>query len=120
MNKSAMTSYASNELLEHLGLQMRPNFFLRVLPYFGVATAGLALGAGVAAMVAPKSGYQLRNDITQKVRRFLKNTAKKTRAAVDEAAPKNHAMFGADSTSSGGIDDEISFVEGTRPPTSRR
>lgn len=53
-----------NDVLAKFGLQPRMTAVDYVLPALGVFGAGALMGAGLALMLTPKSGRELRGDIT--------------------------------------------------------
>ena len=53
-----------NDVLDKLGLQPRMTAADYMLPALGVFGAGALMGAGLALMLTPKSGRELRSDIT--------------------------------------------------------
>ncbi len=53
----------TDDVLASLGLQTRKTTTDYLLPALGVFGAGLAVGAGVALLLAPKSGRELRGDL---------------------------------------------------------
>ena len=57
------------EFLNALGINRRTTWQV-VLPYAGVAAAGIIVGLGVGMLFAPKSGRQLRSDIGEKAGRL--------------------------------------------------
>lgn len=52
-----------DRILNQFGLQTRPTASDILLPAVGLVSAGAAVGAGVALLLAPKSGKQTRQDI---------------------------------------------------------
>jgi hypothetical protein len=52
-----------DDLLEKVGLQSRRSTMDSVLPALGIFALGVAVGAGIGLMLAPKSGAELRNDL---------------------------------------------------------
>lgn len=54
-------------LLDKLGLQLRHAPSDYVLPTLGLFGAGFLVGTGIALLVAPTSGAQLREDLTRQL-----------------------------------------------------
>ena len=52
-----------DDLLEKVGLQSRRGTMDTVLPALGIFALGVAVGAGIGLMLAPKSGAELRSDL---------------------------------------------------------
>jgi hypothetical protein len=58
-----------DDLLGMLGLEARRSDTSRVLKVLGTFGIGLVVGAGVALLLAPKAGSELRQDLRTKFRR---------------------------------------------------
>jgi gas vesicle protein len=58
-----------DDFLGHLGLQTKRSFTGELLGTLGTFGIGLLVGAGVALLLAPKPGRDLRNDLRAKIRR---------------------------------------------------
>ncbi len=58
-----------NDVLGLLGLQTKESETSRLLGTLGAFGVGLLAGAGVALLLAPKPGRELRDDIRSKLRR---------------------------------------------------
>ena len=55
----------TDDVLARMGLQARKTTFDYLFPALGLFGAGICVGAGVALMLAPKSGTELRHEITR-------------------------------------------------------
>ena len=64
-----------DDLLGMLGLQAKRSDTSRVLTTLGTFGIGLVVGAGVALLLAPKAGSELRQDLRTKFRRDGKDDA---------------------------------------------
>jgi len=64
-----------DDLLGMLGLQAKRSDTSRVLTTLGTFGIGLIVGAGVALLLAPKAGSELRQDLRTKFRRDGKDDA---------------------------------------------
>ncbi|HEX4477559.1 MAG TPA: YtxH domain-containing protein [Polyangiaceae bacterium] len=60
--------FNKKDILSALGLETESSFWTAAMAGFGV---GCLVGAAVAIMVAPKSGRELRSDITDKARDLI-------------------------------------------------
>ncbi|HVZ89807.1 MAG TPA: YtxH domain-containing protein [Polyangia bacterium] len=60
---------SKDELLVLLGLQKKPSTEARLSETLGIFGLGLLVGAGIALILAPKRGRELRNDIRDRWRR---------------------------------------------------
>lgn len=59
---------ATNELLYHVGLQRRRSRARRTAQAVGLFGAGALFGTGIAMLLAPKSGRQVRREIGERAR----------------------------------------------------
>jgi len=57
-------SFEVNDLLGVIGLERRPSAFSRALPALGLVAVSAAVGAGAALLLAPSSGEELRNRLS--------------------------------------------------------
>jgi len=62
-----------DDVLAMLGLQARESGTARLLGALGTFGVGILVGAGVALLLAPKAGRELRHDIGRKLRRGESN-----------------------------------------------
>jgi len=67
MTFNDLTSLDRNDVLGWLGLEPRRSAGFRVLGGLGLFGAGLAVGASVALLVAPKAGRELRQDLKDRL-----------------------------------------------------
>jgi hypothetical protein len=71
-----------DDVLGMLGLEARRSDTSRVLKALGTFGIGLVVGAGVALLLAPKAGSELRQDLRTKFRRDGKDDGKDDSDAV--------------------------------------
>ena len=64
-----MRSFSKEDLLDALGIEGERSWIPAALAGFGV---GCVVGAGVAMLLAPKSGRELRENIAQKGRELFR------------------------------------------------
>jgi hypothetical protein len=57
-----------DDILGMIGLETKPTNYSRVFSTMGTLAIGLLVGAGVALLLAPKAGSELRNDIRTRIR----------------------------------------------------
>lgn len=57
-----------DDILGMIGLETKPTNYNRLFSTMGTLAIGLLVGAGVALLLAPKAGSELRNDIRSKIR----------------------------------------------------
>jgi hypothetical protein len=69
MKLQDITNMDKNDVLGVLGLEARRSDTSRVLKTLGTFGIGLVVGAGVALLLAPKAGSELRQDLRAKFRR---------------------------------------------------
>jgi hypothetical protein len=62
----AMRDFSSDDILAALGLERRQSAFESAVPTTLAFVAGIAAGAGIALLLAPKSGREMRSDISNK------------------------------------------------------
>lgn len=56
------------DILSMIGLETKPTNDNRLFGMIGTLAIGLLVGAGVALLLAPKAGRELRNDICTRIR----------------------------------------------------
>jgi hypothetical protein len=59
---------SKDDVLGVLGLETKPSTTSHVAALLGIFGAGLLVGAGIALLVAPKPGRELREDIRARLR----------------------------------------------------
>jgi gas vesicle protein len=59
---------SKGDVLEALGLSMRPTLTGRLIGTLGTFGVGLLVGAGAALLLAPRSGRELRGTIATRLR----------------------------------------------------
>lgn len=74
---------SKEDLAKAVGLEARSSGTGEVLAALGIFGTGVVLGAGLALLLAPKSGRETRHDIAEKVGEM----SEQLRVAVPEAAP---------------------------------
>lgn len=62
-----MRSFDKDEILGKLGLESRPSTAAAIASTLGSFGVGLLVGAGVALLLAPKSGKAMRDDLRERV-----------------------------------------------------
>lgn len=67
MNLRDLRDMDKDDLLRVVGLQTKQSGGDWILPTLGVFSLGLLVGAGVALLLAPKSGRELREDVRNRV-----------------------------------------------------
>ena len=68
-------------------LGLTPTFRDYAWPALGMLTAGLAVGAGAALLLAPKSGEKLRAEISDEVRTKLDSIETRLQELISDGAP---------------------------------
>lgn len=58
---------SKKDVASAVGLEVRSSANSDTLTAFAIFGTGLILGAGLALLLAPKAGHELRHDITEKV-----------------------------------------------------
>ena len=75
MKRQDITNMDKDDVLGMLGLEARRSHGSRMLTALGTFGVGLLVGAGVALLLAPKAGSELRQDLRAKLRRDSKGGA---------------------------------------------
>jgi gas vesicle protein len=75
------------EVLGWLGLELKDSTAAQVAKTIGLLTLGLAAGAAVALLFAPKTGDELRGDLRDKFERLRRRSANGANAAREASAP---------------------------------
>ena len=75
MKLQDITNMDKDDVLGMLGLEARRSHSSRLLTTLGTFGIGLLVGAGVALLLAPKAGSDLRGDLRAKFRRDGKGEA---------------------------------------------
>lgn len=83
MNLDKLTGISRMDVLRALG--MAPHVRDYIWPAFGLFSTGVLLGAGVALMLAPKSGAKLRADIRDELRSRIEALEQKLKPEEGEA-----------------------------------
>lgn len=68
MKISDISNLSKEDILSALGLESKATTTERLLGSIGIFGVGLLVGAGVALLLAPKSGQDLREDLQQRLR----------------------------------------------------
>lgn len=92
LNESASQKYDEgyHALLDRAGLQEKRSTTEAILPMLGVFGAGIAVGATLGMLFAPKRGDALRHDI----RHSLEELQQKSKIRASEIAEREHASDG--------------------------
>lgn len=91
MKLNDIRDLSKDDILSVLGLSVRPTTTQKILGGAGLFGVGLLVGAGVALMLAPKSGQDLREDLGQRLRDLRDRNAE----AAGEGELTNHATRSA-------------------------
>lgn len=86
----ALRDFSTDDILSALGLERRSSPIDAAIPTALAFVAGLAAGAGVALLLAPKSGREVRQDISNKASELsgrFTSTATELASDVKNALP---------------------------------
>lgn len=75
MKLSEIRDLSKEDVLAAFGLATKPSTAGQLFGSLGLFATGLLVGAGVALLLAPKSGQDLREDLGQKLRTIRNSTA---------------------------------------------
>jgi hypothetical protein len=93
----AVRDVGTDDVLAALGLERRRGTMGYLLPAVGYFAAGLAVGAGVALLVTPKSGRQMRRELGDRVRHVGSQLSTAAENAVHEFGQDNGRNRGEES-----------------------
>jgi len=85
----ALREFSSDDILNALGLSRKPTPFDAAIPTALAFVAGVAAGAGVALLLAPKSGREVRQDLSNKASEL---TGRLTSAASEVVSDVRNAL----------------------------
>jgi gas vesicle protein len=71
MKLSDISELTKDDVLAALGLATKPSTSERLLGSLGFFGLGAVVGAGLALMLAPSSGQELRGDLGKRIRRAV-------------------------------------------------
>jgi len=86
MKISDVSDLSKNDILSALGLSIKPSTTERVAGSLGLIGLGAIIGAGVALLLAPSTGQELRNDLSQRIRRYTPDSPLTERNGRDSEA----------------------------------
>jgi YtxH-like protein len=101
----ALRDFSSDDILSALGLERRSSSLDAAIPTALAFVAGLAAGAGVALLLAPKSGRETRQDLSNKASELtgrLTSSASEIATDVRNALPLNDSRTADASRALGG------------------
>jgi YtxH-like protein len=81
----AMQDFSTDDILSALGLQRQRTMYDAALPTTLAFMAGAAAGAGIALLLAPKSGREMRQDISNKATELTNKASELTKSLTSTA-----------------------------------
>jgi YtxH-like protein len=87
MNLKDLKNLDKDEILEMLGLETKQSTAKWVASALGTFGLGMLVGAGVALMLAPKPGRELRGDIRDRLRRAPEDISDAVGKVVGRESP---------------------------------
>lgn len=102
MNKNVGDKYDSSvdTVLDRLGLEQKRNTVDIVLPMLGIFGAGIAVGATLGVLFAPKPGDALRHEIRESLEDLKTKTKEKSESLAEQASEINISNSGTGSSPS--------------------
>ncbi len=85
MNLKDLKNLDRDEILGMLGLESKPSTVRWLSGALGTFGIGMLVGAGIALMLAPKPGRELRGDIRDRLRRAPDDVRDAVNSAVGES-----------------------------------
>jgi len=108
----AVRDVGTDDILGALGLERRRGTWGYLLPAMSYFAAGLAIGAAVALLIAPKTGQQMRRELSAKARRV----GQQLELTAENAMHEGQSYFGQENGRNKG--DENSPVRRSPNPAS--
>lgn len=92
MKISDISDLTKEDVLASLGLALKPSFSQRTLGALGMFGLGALVGAGVALLLAPRTGQELRGDLGRRIRRRAQEmNASTANSGLERGAPEPRA-----------------------------
>jgi hypothetical protein len=85
MKLNDIRNFSKDDVLAALGLQTRTSALGSVFGSIGLIGLGMVIGAGAALMMAPKSGRELREDLSTKLNGTTRRVAERVREELNAA-----------------------------------
>jgi gas vesicle protein len=91
LNDSVSSSYDKSleKTLDRLGLERKGNSSKEILPALGIFGAGIAVGATLGVLFAPKRGDELRSELANN----LDDLRRRSRDELDQVASESRRRF---------------------------
>jgi flavodoxin len=85
MKLNDIRNLSKDDVLAALGLQSRTSALSSVFGSIGLIGLGMIIGAGAALMMAPKSGRELREDLSTRLNGTTRRVAERVREELNAA-----------------------------------
>jgi YtxH-like protein len=85
MKLNDIRNFSKDDVLAALGLQTRTSALTSVFGSIGLIGLGMVIGAGAALMMAPKSGRELREDLSTRLNGTTRRVAERVREELNAA-----------------------------------
>jgi hypothetical protein len=85
MKLNDIRNFSKDDVLAALGLQSRTSALSNVFGSIGLIGLGMIIGAGAALMMAPKSGRELREDLSTRLNGTTRRVAERVREELSAA-----------------------------------
>jgi hypothetical protein len=85
MKLNDIRNFSKDDVLAALGLQTRTSAVSTVFGSLGLIGLGMVIGAGAALMMAPKSGRELREDLSTRLNGTTRRVAERVREELNAA-----------------------------------
>ena len=96
MKLSEIRDLSKEDVLAAFGLATKPSTTGQIFGSLGLFATGLLVGAGVALLLAPKTGQDLREDLGQKLR-TIRNSTMTGDADLEQSSDDPYSASGSNS-----------------------
>ncbi|RDV38024.1 YtxH domain-containing protein [Bradymonadaceae bacterium TMQ3] len=102
VNRNVSTTYDASieNVLDRLGLEHRKSTMDVVLPMLGVFGAGIAVGASLGLLFAPKRGNELRNELRHSIEDLRERSTEKFNEVSRKTREGNETALAQETDSS--------------------
>ncbi len=100
-----LSDFSRDQLVHNLGLDRQVRTMDTLLPALGIFSAGLLAGVGLGLLLAPKSGRELRHDISSGIHDLGERSQTLVHDATDRARQRIDKLRGGGKDGDNGQDE---------------